>query len=192
MLTDFGLSKEGVMGDRGTKSFCGSVAFLAPEIIMRRGHGHTVDIYNLGVLLFDMLTGLPPFYHPDRETLFHNIRHAALVVPSYVTRLPRDLIIATMVREPTRRLGAKSTVDIKAHEYFRNFDFDALYQREIPVPNRLPLADESWRSQSQPICRGVPESPFNRSDRGGGWRRNSSRRRDRAPTQGEDASAVSE
>ena len=103
MLTDFGLSKEGVLGQRGTKSFCGSVAFLAPEILLRRGHGHTVDIYNLGVLLFDMLTGLPPFYHPDRETLFANIKHARLVVPQYVPRTARSLIEALMEREPSRR-----------------------------------------------------------------------------------------
>ena len=84
-----GCSEEGV-GQRGTKSFCGSVAFLAPEILLRKGpvrsfssasavpalstdvegHNHTVDIYNLGVLLYDMLTGLPPSSAQDCLTAF--------------------------------------------------------------------------------------------------------------------------
>merc|ERR1719271_492178 len=113
-LTDFGLSKEGVSALHGTKSFCGSVAFLAPEILQRRGHGHTVDIYGLGVLLFDMLTGMPPFYHPDRETLFTNILHAQLRIPYFVSQPAASLIQALTEREPPRRLGANRTSDIQA------------------------------------------------------------------------------
>ena len=57
-LTDFGLSKEGVASSMASKSFVGSLAFLAPEILMQRGHGRTVDVYGLGVLLYAMLTGV--------------------------------------------------------------------------------------------------------------------------------------
>ncbi|CAD7941672.1 unnamed protein product [Amoebophrya sp. A120] len=55
------------------ESFCGSVAYLAPEMLQRRGHGHTLDTYGLGVLLFEMLSGTPPFYTRDRRRLFRNI-----------------------------------------------------------------------------------------------------------------------
>jgi len=147
ILIDFGLSKEAV-GACGTKSFCGSVAFLAPEIIYRKGHNHTVDIYTLGVLLFDMLTGLPPFYHPDRDRLFANIKHATLEVPHYVARSARDLILAMMVREPKERLGSDSTYDIMKHDYFSDLDFDALMRREIPVPFDL---------GAMPPPRGMPD-----------------------------------
>jgi len=58
LLTDFGLSKEGVFeGNRGAKSFCGSVAYLAPEMIRKAGHGKSVDWYLLGVLLYEMIVG---------------------------------------------------------------------------------------------------------------------------------------
>jgi len=164
MLTDFGLSKEGVAGQRGTKSFCGSVAFLAPEILLRKGHGHTVDIYNLGVLLFDMLTGLPPFYHPDRETLFANIKHARLVVPHYVSKTARAFIEALMEREPSRRLGVASTADVQGHPYFADTDFGALMRREVPVPS------SSWRAGEAPISPLCPKSPFGRADCAAGWR----------------------
>jgi len=170
LLTDFGLSKEGV-GQRGTKSFCGSVAFLAPEILHRKGHNHTVDIYNLGVLLYDMLTGLPPFYHHDRETLFANIKHARLEVPLYVSRVARAFIEATMEREPTKRLGAHHTGQVKDHAFFSEMDFEMLMRREVPVPEAHPADEPSipWGRSPLGLAR-APESPFARADRAPGWR----------------------
>ena len=74
MLTDFGLSREGVKrSDQGAKSFCGSYAYLAPEMVRKTGHGKTVDWYLLGVILYEMLTGLPPYYNDDKDELFNNI-----------------------------------------------------------------------------------------------------------------------
>ncbi|CAE7549064.1 pkgB [Symbiodinium pilosum] len=169
LLTDFGLSKEGV-GQRGTKSFCGSVAFLAPEILLRKGHNHTVDIYNLGVLLYDMLTGLPPFYHHDRETLFANIKHARLEVPLYVSRISRSFIEATMEREPAKRIGAHHTSDVKGHVFFADIDFAQLMRREVLPPEAHP-SDEpaiSYRNGPLGLAGRAPESPFARADRG--WR----------------------
>jgi len=66
-LTDFGLSKEGILDSaQGAKSFCGSVAYLAPEMLKRVGHGKSVDWYLLGVLLYEMLVGCPPYFSPNK------------------------------------------------------------------------------------------------------------------------------
>ena len=62
MLTDFGLSKEGMSDSCLTKSFCGSIAYLAPEIVSRTGHGKSLDWYLVGVLLYEMLVGQPPYF----------------------------------------------------------------------------------------------------------------------------------
>lgn len=62
MLTDFGLSKEGILNNNSARSFCGSPAYLAPEMLKRSGHGKSVDWYLLGVLLYEMLVGIPPYY----------------------------------------------------------------------------------------------------------------------------------
>ena len=73
-MTDFGLSKEHVRrGEFGAKSFCGSYAYLAPEMLKKNGHGKAVDWYLLGVILYEMLTGLPPYYADDKDQLFKNI-----------------------------------------------------------------------------------------------------------------------
>jgi len=66
LLTDFGLSKEGMKGTEFTQSFCGSVAYLAPEMLRRSGHGRTVDWYLLGVLLYEMLVGIPPYFNRNK------------------------------------------------------------------------------------------------------------------------------
>jgi serine/threonine protein kinase len=66
MLTDFGLSKEGVSDSDSTLSFCGSVAYLAPEMLRRSGHGKSVDWYLLGVLLYEMLVGIPPYFNRNK------------------------------------------------------------------------------------------------------------------------------
>lgn len=66
-LTDFGLSKEGVLDPaHGTKSFCGSIAYLAPEMLKRTGHGKAVDWYLLGVIFYEMIVGIPPYYSNNR------------------------------------------------------------------------------------------------------------------------------
>ena len=65
-LTDFGLSKEGISGTMLSQSFCGSVAYLAPEMLRRQGHGKSIDWYLLGVLIYEMLVGVPPYFCTDR------------------------------------------------------------------------------------------------------------------------------
>ena len=68
MLIDFGLSKENVKRKNdGAKSFCGSVAYLAPEMVRKKGHGKSMDWYLLGVLLYELIIGMPPFYDDDKD-----------------------------------------------------------------------------------------------------------------------------
>lgn len=70
MITDFGLSKEGVYeAAQGARSFCGSVAYLAPEMLKRAGHGKAVDWYLLGVVFYEMVVGTPPYYVNNRQQL---------------------------------------------------------------------------------------------------------------------------
>jgi len=72
-LTDFGLSKEGIDDNISAKSFCGSLAYLAPEMLKRSGHGKSVDWYLFGVLLYEMLIGESPYFSSEEEELLNNI-----------------------------------------------------------------------------------------------------------------------
>jgi len=65
-ITDFGLSKEGLKDNSKTTSFCGSLAYLAPEMINKEGHNYSLDWYLLGVLLYELLEGVPPYYNDDK------------------------------------------------------------------------------------------------------------------------------
>lgn len=97
MLTDFGLSKEGVMEHAtGAKSFCGSVAYLAPEMLKRCGHGKAVDWYLLGVVMYELLVGIPPYYANNKEELFDNIEKGHLKLPSFLSNEARSLLKALL------------------------------------------------------------------------------------------------
>ena len=66
-LTDFGLSKENVGSLMDNKSFVGSIAYLAPEILKKQGHSKSIDWYLTGVLLYELIVGIPPYYHNNRK-----------------------------------------------------------------------------------------------------------------------------
>jgi serine/threonine protein kinase len=135
MLTDFGLVKDGVHGPDCAKTFVGSLAFMAPEILRRKPYGHPVDIYGLGVLLFALLTGAPPFYSSKREQLLANIKRAELEIPAHVSVPAAALIQATMKRDPLQRLGAiAGTEEIQGHAFYSDMDWEALQARQLTPP----------------------------------------------------------
>ena len=92
MLTDFGLSKEGVYDNFMARSFCGSLAYLAPEMVKRQGHGKAVDWYLLGVLLYEMLVGVPPYFSSNRDQLYQNIQAGKLKLPGSLSAETKNVI----------------------------------------------------------------------------------------------------
>lgn len=92
LLTDFGLSKEGILDNNAAKSFCGSLAYLAPEMIKRKGHGKAVDWYLLGVVFYEMVVGVPPYFSPNKDELLNNIQNSKLKIPSFLSNEAKELI----------------------------------------------------------------------------------------------------
>lgn len=135
-LTDFGLSKMGISTPRGTFSLCGTPEYLAPEVLFRSGHGKAADWWTLGALLFEMLTGLPPFYASKREDLFSKIKFAAPPLPSTISLEAADLIRGLLVKEPECRLGGglNGVADIKNHPFLAGVDWGAHYRKEVTPP----------------------------------------------------------
>lgn len=135
LLADFGLAKEGITeGAEGTNSMCGTPEYLPPEILDRTGHGTAVDWWALGMVLYEMLTGLPPWYTRNRQKLFDRVRNAPLTFPDEVSLNARSLISGLLTRNPTERLGSRSAEDVKNHAFFAGINWQALYDRKIPPP----------------------------------------------------------
>lgn len=134
VLCDFGLSREQVQDTDVCGSFLGSTAYVAPEVLERTGHGRSLDVYGLGVLTYTLLNGQPPFYHQNREKMWHDIRAAPLSLPRRMPADAADFVEKTMKRDPAERLGSCCTADVQTHEYFSSIDFPAMLRREVPVP----------------------------------------------------------
>jgi serine/threonine protein kinase len=135
-LTDFGLSKEGVNENQFAQSFCGSIAYLAPEMLKKKGHGKAVDWYLLGVLFYEMLIGITPYFTGRKEDIFHNIEFGELKIPNFVSPEAAEILRRLLERDPNKRLGGsiKDAQEIKEHPYFKDVDWDKVYNKQIRPP----------------------------------------------------------
>ena len=130
-LGDFGLAKENATQDNPAMSFCGTSAYLPPEVLNNSGVYKPADVYLLGVNLFEMVTGKTPFFTDDIGALYKAIINSKLKFPNGLTEEIKDLISAAMNRNPNNR---PSIQKIKEHRFFKDIDWAALYRREIPPP----------------------------------------------------------
>lgn len=101
-LTDFGLSKGNVAGNADTQTMCGTPEYLAPEVVDRKGHGKAVDWWSLACIIYEMLTGQPPYMLQDnnKEALFQAIRTCSAPLPPGITPECTDLLQRLFVAEP--------------------------------------------------------------------------------------------
>ncbi|XP_021408669.1 ribosomal protein S6 kinase alpha-3 isoform X2 [Lonchura striata] len=135
-LTDFGLSKESIDHEKKAYSFCGTVEYMAPEVVNRRGHTQSADWWSFGVLMFEMLTGTLPFQGKDRKETMTMILKAKLGMPQFLSLEAQSLLRMLFKRNPANRLGAgpDGVEEIKRHAFFSKIDWNKLYRREIHPP----------------------------------------------------------
>jgi len=139
-MTDFGISKEGLLAeDSRTATFCGTPEYLAPEVLEGKGYTKAVDWWSFGTLMFEMLTGLPPFYTQDVQQMYYKIMNAPLEFPDNVDETTRSILIGLLQRDPAKRLG--DAILIKSHPYFKGTDWEKLVRKEIPPPYKPPVRD---------------------------------------------------
>ncbi|XP_055833113.1 probable serine/threonine protein kinase IRE4 isoform X2 [Solanum dulcamara] len=174
-LTDFGLSKIGLMNstddlsgpdtkdvvlpdvgsqhdpdlsDKSQRSAVGTPDYLAPEILLGTEHGNAADWWSVGIILFELITGIPPFNAEHPEVIFDNILNKQIPWPSVPEEMSfeaRDLIDRLLVHDPNQRLGAKGASEVKAHQFFRGVDWDNLaLQKAAFVPQTDGVDDTSY------------------------------------------------
>jgi serum/glucocorticoid-regulated kinase 2 len=138
-LCDFGLCKMKLKDEEYTNTFCGTPEYLAPELLLGKGYNKSIDWWTLGILLYEMLTGLPPFYDQDTNEMYRKILSHPLTFPGghVVPPAAQDLLTKLLNRNPDERLGANGSSDIKSHPFFAGIDWRKLLERKY-VPTFKP------------------------------------------------------
>jgi len=131
MLTDFGLAKE-FKEDTSCKSMVGTLEYMAPEILQGNGHDKAADWWSIGILLFEMLTGKPPFVG-NRHKIQHSIVKKKLKMPAYLTSEAHSLLKGLLQKDANMRLGSGlgGSDEIKKHKWFKSINWKKLDAREI-------------------------------------------------------------
>ncbi|XP_072769736.1 ribosomal protein S6 kinase alpha-1 isoform X2 [Nerophis lumbriciformis] len=162
-LTDFGLCKEAIDHQEKAYSFCGTVEYMAPEVVNRQGHTHSADWWSFGVLMFEMLTGSLPFQGKDRKETMSMILKARLGMPQFLSAEAQSLLRALFKRNPANRLGSgpDGAEEIKRHGLFSNIDWNKLFRREVKPPFRPAVArpDDTFYFDSEFTSRTPKDSP---------------------------------
>uniref|UniRef100_A0A8C6VX13 Ribosomal protein S6 kinase n=1 Tax=Nothobranchius furzeri TaxID=105023 RepID=A0A8C6VX13_NOTFU len=129
-------NKESVDHESKAYSFCGTVEYMAPEVVNRRGHTQSADWWSYGVLMFEMLTGSLPFQGKDRKDTMTMILKAKLGMPQFLSSEAQSLIRSLFKRNPANRLGAgpDGVQEIKRHCFFSTIDWNKLFRRELHPP----------------------------------------------------------
>lgn len=149
-ITDFGLSKEGIGEKVQSYSFCGSPEYMSPEMLKAAGHGREVDFYSIGALLFEMLTGLPPFYESNRSQMYMRILNEDLELPNFLSQQAKNLISSLLCKDPSRRLGSSRGIEeIRTHPWFKSVNWKKIQSKKVHPPFRPSLNHSNFDPEYQ-------------------------------------------
>ena len=132
-ITDFGFAKKVAFK---TYTLCGTPEYIAPEVLLNKGHGKGVDWWTLGILSYEMLAGQPPFVDDDPMGIYQQILAGKISFPRFFERNAKSLIKKLLTADLTKRYGClkNGATDIKKHKWFTGFDFAELLERKKTAP----------------------------------------------------------
>jgi len=139
-IIDYGLAK--MLGDNEeASSFCGTPEYLAPEMISQSGHDKGVDWWALGIIIYELLIGVTPFFNKNKNMLLNKIKNAKVVFPDRkkykidYSDVIMDLIVKLLEKDRSKRLGAEDDfAEILSHPCFSSIDIQKLESKSIPPP----------------------------------------------------------
>ncbi|KFB36070.1 AGAP006094-PA-like protein [Anopheles sinensis] len=149
VLTDFGLSRELLHVKERAHSFCGTIEYMAPEIVKSRhndGHDTSVDWWSVGVLTYELLTGVSPFHNDDGQTeISRRIMEDEANIPSRLSDAATDFIRKLLTKDPRRRLGSgkQDANELKMHPFLRDTKWDLLVAKQVAAPFKPVVTSET-------------------------------------------------
>ena len=130
-LADFGLAKENVSTNKPNKTFCGSPQYLSPEMLSMQGTTKESDIYGIGTILYELISGNPPFYAQDVNEMYQNITKNNLMFQPFWSEELKDILAKMLNKNPKNRISIDA---MKSHDFFREINWDDLANKKIKPP----------------------------------------------------------
>lgn len=157
-ITDFGFAKRVAFK---TYTLCGTPEYIAPEVLLNKGHGKGVDWWTLGILIFEMLGGQPPFVDDDPMGIYQQILAGKVNFPRFFERNAKNLIKKLLTADLTKRFGClkNGAEDIRKHKWFAGLDYDALLARKPTAPIIPRVSGKADTSNFDPYPDSVEDAP---------------------------------
>jgi len=155
-IADFGLCKLGLFRHCRAWTQCGTPFCMAPEIVKNFPYGQGVDWWAVGVIIFEMMTGNPPFYYNDQEDdlddertrdgLNKKILHDEVQFPEHMSLAAKSILTQLLMKDPKQRLGSNGLFDeIREHPFFKGIDWKALQEKRVKPPEKENFAKNPER-----------------------------------------------
>ncbi|KAJ5077484.1 non-specific serine/threonine protein kinase [Anaeramoeba ignava] len=133
-LIDFGSTKlieNNLDSNSEVQLVCGTIGYIAPELLLLRNPSYSSDFYSLGAILYEFLHGLPPFYSEDKSLMAQQIIRESPLFSSQISKECESLLKGLLEKDPNKRLGNKGSQEIRDHIFFKDINWEQIEKKQF-------------------------------------------------------------